>query len=488
VLTRSGDFCYYESKSAFENDEAPLGSIQCKNVTGLSCLSSGYDFDVTTAKRVYHLRVSNAGERSTWVNALQTAGVPREVCYDDMEVHRMIGSGAQGAVAEVRDVGSGKEMAMKVYNLSELMKAKNSHKRQHVANERQLLSELSHPYIITGRSAFQKGDKLYICMDFATGGELWYHLYRNEQCPLHPYYKITEGGSVLGVILASFYTAQVVLAIGYLHSRAILFADLKPENVAIDSEGHVKLIDFGQCRRGITSMSGVRGTGEAYVSKSPGDMLGGTHEYYAPELILTKQKGPLGKALDWWTVGVLFFEMMMKVTPFKDNHRPKGKPKVDFHKIITGDWTQEWVEYPGMPFHAQNLAASLLDPDPSTRLGSRGTVEVMQHPFFAEMNLADWARLQLVEVPAPWVPATTGGVLNFDEAEIHNLGKRQAEYVKARPLYAPDGTPEQRRLTLVEPVFQDWAFTRVTPVTETERGVHIPDFFEYPHDTPYNTV
>jgi tRNA A-37 threonylcarbamoyl transferase component Bud32 len=390
VLTRNGDFCYYKHQRAYERGDPPMGAIQCREVTDLSCQASDVDFQVDTPKRGYHLSCAQPDERSTWVSALQTAGVPRDVCYDDMRVRKMIGSGSQAAVAEVVDVGTGKGMAMKVYNLAELMKQDNGHKIQHVVNERQLLSELKHPYIITGQAAFHEGDKLFICMDFANGGELWYHMYRNQECPLHRQYKHKDGGSVLGIVLASFYIAEVVLAIGYLHSKAILFADLKPENIAIDSEGHVKLIDFGQCRRGITSMTGQPGDGVPYESN---ERLGGTHEYFAPELIRTKRKGPLGKALDWWTVGVLFFEMMMKVTPFKGTD-----PPVDFEAIEDGEWTQDWVDSPGMPFHAQNLAASLLDPDPAERLGTRGTVEIMRHPFFGEMNLADWARLQRVQV------------------------------------------------------------------------------------------
>ena len=144
-------------------------------------------------------------------------------------------------------------------------------------------------------------------------------------------------------------------------------------------------------------MTGEPGDGVPYESS---ERLGGTHEYFAPELVTTKRKGPLGKALDWWTVGVLFFELMMKVTPFKSTAPHQGGPGVDFEAIKEGEWTQEWVESPGMPFHAQNLAASLLDPDPVERLGTRGTVEIMRHPFFGEMNLADWARLQRVQVLA----------------------------------------------------------------------------------------
>jgi len=107
-------------------------------------------------------------------------------------------------------------------------------------------------------------------------------------------------------------TSQVVCALGALHAKDILYADLKPENLVIDGEGHIKITDFGLCRTNVESYSGTDGK-PCYVSKGRGQ-LGGTEEYFAPELILTKEQGPLGKALDWWTLGVLSYELFHKVT------------------------------------------------------------------------------------------------------------------------------------------------------------------------------
>jgi len=465
VLTHSGCFSYYRTEEDYARGEPPVGCLLCKDVTNLVCKMGGLDFDVVTANRIYHLKTQAGADRNEWVKALQSCGVSREVCVDDMELLRIIGQGAQASVAEVIDVGTGRPLAMKVYDLRKILRSDQRLERERVARERMLLAELRHPYIVGGQAAFRKDDRLYICMDFAQGGELWYHIHKNKDCPL--YYK----GTPQRAILAAFYTAEVVCALGYLHSKDILYADLKPENIAISREGHVKLIDFGLCQQEISSMTGQDGV--PYKSEVAGDHIGGTHEYYAPELILTQQKGPLGKALDWWTVGVLFFELMMKVTPFRDktcNHR------VNMDKIKRGEWHQEWIDFPGIPFHAQNFAAQLLVPDPARRLGSQGTEEIMQHLFFAEMNLANWAKLQLVEVEPPWKPHADG--IHFDAGQVkdaQSLKPQEQRIVSPQPLMTANGTVDLRRLTDIDPVLQGWDWSRVGKENEedVERRVSV---------------
>jgi len=183
--------------------------------------------------------------------------------------------------------------------------------------------------------------------------------------------------------------------------------------------------------------------------------LGGTPEYYAPELLKTEQRGPLGKALDWWCVGVLVFEMFNKATPFQK--LPRSNSGIDARKLVVGTWVQPWVEFPGLPSTARNFVEGLLSPDPTQRLGSGGSVEVMQHPYFEEVGQENWAQLESRAVPPPWRPSDKED--NFEEIQsqrYHNSSK----VMSPDQLVGIDGRAETRRLSEMAPELEGWAFSR----------------------------
>jgi len=428
ILYANGNLRYYENESG----KNVLGEINAQDVTNVVSKAGTTDFDVITPRRTFHLKADSDKQRADWVGALQRSGVSREVCIQDIDLVQMLGEGAQAKVVQVTDKGTGDQMAMKVYPLAKLM---DGAKAERVAVERKLLAELDHPYIIKGQSAFKEGDQLYICMEFASGGDLWGHMYQNDKCPLY------KGKSASSSLLAGFYLAEVVSALGCLHSKNVLYADLKPENLVIGTEGHLKVTDFGLCRLNVQSYTG-RDAFPCFQSKD--EPIGGTPEYYAPELIHTRQRGPLGKALDWWTLGVLAFELFQKVTPFKIQ---KTSFDINEQAILDGRWVMDWTEYPGMPFTARSFIKALLEPNAARRLGTQGTVEIMKHPFFDEVGYNNWSGLEMKEISPPWRPAQ-------DSSPFAEAGAVPASVMK------PNAYKEGQRLSEINPELKGFAFNR----------------------------
>jgi serine/threonine protein kinase len=174
---------------------------------------------------------------------------------------------------------------------------------EHTKSERSILCEIHHPYIVCLRFAFQSDEKLYLITDYYNGGSLFYHLRKSRG--------FSENR-------ARFYAAELCLALSHLHEHHIIYRDLKLENVLMDQFGHIALTDFGLSKEGVDDVTLLQLT-----------TFCGTAEYIAPEL-LKGQK--YGVGVDWWSFGVLLYEMMGFRTPFYDKNR-----KLMFHGIINNE-------------------------------------------------------------------------------------------------------------------------------------------------------
>ena len=172
----------------------------------------------------------------------------------DFHIEKLLGKGAFGKVLLVTKKDTGDLFAMKSLK-KEMIEQRNQ--RTHTKTERQILGEVDCPFIVQLKYAFQTSDKLYMVMDFVNGGELFFHLRRCTKFPEER---------------TRFYAAEILLALDYLHTQKIVYRDLKPENVLIDSEGHIKLTDFG--------LSKIFFTGEKKAFS-----FCGTPEYLAPEIL-----------------------------------------------------------------------------------------------------------------------------------------------------------------------------------------------------------
>lgn len=201
-------------------------------------------------------------------------------------------------------------------------------------------------------------------LDFCGGGELFFHLGNDG--------KFSESR-------AKFYAAEILLALEHMHQLGIIYRDLKPENVLLDRQGHVKLADFGLSKEGVTS--------DAKGANS----FCGTPEYLAPE-ILNRQGH--GRAVDWWSLGALLFEMLTGMPPFYCSDKEKLFEKIKHEALDLPNYLSN---------DAKNLLLGLMEKDPNKRLGTGedDAISIKKHPFFSSI---DWEALKNKTTPAPWIP------------------------------------------------------------------------------------
>jgi len=253
----------------------------------------------------------------------------------------------------------GSLFAMKILRKTHLVKRRQIERTR---TERKVLSAVNHPFIMKLHYAFQNPEKLYLVLDYCPGGELFFHLSRFRRFPER---------------VARFYAAELLLAIGHLHKRGIIYRDLKPENVLLDAEGHVKLGDFGLAKAGLK-----------HPCEGANSMCG-TPEYMAPEIL--SQQGH-GFCVDYWGLGMLVYEMMTGLPPWYTTDRAKL-----FRRLKSAP-----LDIPNF-FSAQaaSCVSALLERNPRRRLGVTGVRTAMEHEFFRSIN---WRALYGRRVEAPIRP------------------------------------------------------------------------------------
>ncbi|XP_028288131.1 ribosomal protein S6 kinase alpha-3 isoform X2 [Parambassis ranga] len=279
------------------------------------------------------------------------------------ELRKVLGQGSFGKVFLVRKItgpDAGQLYAMKVLKKATL-KVRD---RVRTKMERDILVEVNHPFIVKLHYAFQTEGKLYLILDFLRGGDLFTRLSKEVM--------FTEED-------VKFYLAELALALDHLHGLGIIYRDLKPENILLDEEGHIKLTDFGLSKESIDHEN------KAYS-------FCGTVEYMAPEVV--NRRGHTQSA-DWWSYGVLMFEMLTGTLPFQGKDRKETMTMILKAKL-------------GMPqflsSEAQSLLRNLFKRNPANRLGAGpdGVEEIKRHHFFSTI---DWNKLFRRELHPPFKPA-----------------------------------------------------------------------------------
>ncbi|KAK2882666.1 serine/threonine protein kinase, AGC [Arthroderma sp. PD_2] len=330
---------------------------------------------------------NSAGYRRTYSsNSIKVRNV--EVGPGSFDKIKLIGKGDVGKVYLVREKKSQRLYAMKVLSKKEMIK-RNKIKR--ALAEQEILATSNHPFIVTLYHSFQSEDHLYLCMEYCSGGEFFRALQ-------------TRPGKCISEDDARFYAAEVTAALEYLHLMGFIYRDLKPENILLHQSGHIMLSDFDLSKQSgpggaptmIVGRSGTSASSlptidtKSCIADFRTNSFVGTEEYIAPEVI--KGNGHTS-AVDWWTLGILIYEMLYGTTPFKGKNR-----NATFANILRDEVPfPEHANSQQLSNLCKGLIRKLLIKDECRRLGARaGASDVKTHPFFRPTQ---WALIRHMKPP-----------------------------------------------------------------------------------------
>jgi len=313
-------------------------------------------------------------ESSSSLDSVKEA-IQRSKSMDDFQPLKLVGKGSFGKVVLVKYFNNDKIYAMKILDKGEIIRRKQI---KHTKTERLLLEKLNHPFIAQLQFAFQDTKKLYLVTEFMQGGELFFHIKRRTG---------------FKEVSAKLYMSQIFLAIDYLHKNGYIYRDLKPENILIDKEGNIKLTDFG--------LSKVVTNNE---NNNTTNTLCGTLEYIAPEIF---KRQPYDKSVDWFSFGVVLYEMLTGQLPFNIKSEEFDESKY------------KNIKYPEkMSPEAKELIEKLLEIEPKKRLGYNSSDEIRNSAFFKEV---DFDKVYNKQYRPPFKPRLNGELdlkyfdINFTE-------------------------------------------------------------------------
>ncbi|GAA5925697.1 uncharacterized protein JCM15063_005093 [Sporobolomyces koalae] len=360
----------------------------------------------------------------------------REVGPSSFQKVKLLGKGDVGKVYLVREKQSQTLYAMKVLSKKEMIK-RNKIKR--ALAEEEILAGSNHPFIVTLYHSFQSDDYLYLCMEYCMGGEFFRALQ-------------TRPGKCLQEDDAKFYAAEVVAALEYLHLMGFIYRDLKPENILLHQTGHIMLSDFdlskqsdsvGGAPAGIKMMTpnGVPLVDtKSCIADFRTNSFVGTEEYICPEVINGRGHS---SAVDWWTFGILVYEMLYGCTPFKGSNR-----HATFSNVLRNE--PSFPDHPATTTVCKSVIKRLLCKDEHKRLGSQsGASEVKQHKWFASIN---WGLLRHQKPPIIPAISTKHEGNNFrsirDSKSLDLEGQaawlpwpEAEDGFSSSPIPTPNGTP-----------------------------------------------
>ncbi|XP_015237904.1 PREDICTED: 3-phosphoinositide-dependent protein kinase 1 [Cyprinodon variegatus] len=345
---------------------------------------------------------------------------PRKKKPEDFKFGKILGEGSFSTVALGRELATGKEYAIKILEKRHIMK---ENKVQYVKRERDLMSNLDHPFFVKLYFTFQDDEKLYFGLSYAKNGELLKYIRKigsfDETC-------------------TRFYSAEIVCALEYLHKKGIIHRDLKPENILLNEEMHIQITDFGTAKQ--LSSESKQARANSFV---------GTAQYVSPELLTEKSAC---KSSDLWALGCIIYQLVAGLPPFR-----AGNEYLIFQKIIKLEY-----EFPEKFFpKAKDLVEQLLSLDPSKRLGCEemgGYDPLKQHPFFDTIS---WSDLHLQTPPklTPYLPAMSEDdedcYGNYDDLLSQFSNMQVAPSSSSHSLSPHDSAPPQRSSSNIEQYIHD---------------------------------
>ncbi|XP_077146678.1 protein kinase C iota type [Ranitomeya variabilis] len=337
----------------------------------------------STYRHRSHNNIDQDGEEKEARNSRDSDKPPSSLGLQDFDLLRVIGRGSYAKVLLVRLKKTERIYAMKVVK-KELVN--DDEDIDWVQTEKHVFEQASnHPFLVGLHSCFQTESRLFFVIEYVNGGDLMFHMQRQRKLPEEH---------------ARFYSAEISLALNYLHERGIIYRDLKLDNVLLDSEGHIKLTDYGMCKEGLR----------------PGDTTStfcGTPNYIAPEILRGED---YGFSVDWWALGVLMFEMMAGRSPF-DIVGSTDNPDQNTEDFLFQVILEKQIRIPrSLSVKAASVLKSFLNKEPKDRLGCHpqtGFADIQGHQFFRNV---DWDLMEQKQVVPPFKPNICGefGLDNFD--------------------------------------------------------------------------
>ena len=396
--------CLSDSQLLIFKDE------KCESIDMIFDLSPALSVEVCGKVKPKQFTVSDSNEKSAtletksinemmnWVFSMRSLIFNnKKMSFDDFNIISVIGRGYFGKVMLVQNKINHELYAVKSIPKSKLIETNKEHT---VISERNILSKITHPFIVDLKFTFQTSSKFYLGLEYVPGGELFR---RMQQVGCVPFEE------------AKLYIAEIAIALDYLHRNNIVYRDLKPENILLDADGYIKLTDFGMSK----FLKNCQST----------STFCGTYEYVAPEIILKKN---YSYEIDWWTLGILSYELLFGQTPF--THANKSKlfqniisKKLRFPHQKSGfgyfDKTNNNKTIIDLARNeaVRSFISGLLAKDPSMRL----TIdEIKTHPFFDGLNFDDLVNRK---IKPPFIPNVTNKKIpnNFD-SEFTNEAARDS--------------------------------------------------------------
>uniref|UniRef100_A0A3B3Z997 Protein kinase C n=1 Tax=Periophthalmus magnuspinnatus TaxID=409849 RepID=A0A3B3Z997_9GOBI len=283
--------------------------------------------------------------------------------------HKVLGKGSFGKVLLAELKGKGQYFAVKVLKKDVVLM--DDDVECTMVEKRVLALAWENPFLTHLYSTFQSKEHLFFVMEYLNGGDLMFHIQDKGRFDLNR---------------ATFYAAEIIVGLQFLHSKGIIYRDLKLDNVMLDKDGHIKIADFGMCRENV--FGDTRAT-----------TFCGTPDYIAPEILLGQK---YTFSVDWWSFGVLVYEMLIGQSPFQ------GDDEDELFESIRTDTPHypRWISK-----ESKNLLELLFERDPTRRLGVVG--DIRAHPFFKSIN---WAALEKLQVDPPFKPKvkSPSDCSNFD--------------------------------------------------------------------------
>lgn len=349
------------------------------------------EHNVNIAKNGFtiQLRLKSEADADIWAACLREISLERQPRLSDFQIIAPIGEGASGKVFLVRDSKTGRKLALKCMSKKGGSFGYSASEFRHAVDERLAHEKMNHSeFIVRLRHAFQTQEKLYLATEFCEGGDVYNFV-------------DVHGGGVTED-QARIITAQVLLGLKALHDQEIVFRDLKPENVLLDSDGLVRLADFGLCK--VLDASNM-------LTRT----VCGTFSYAAAEIL---QESGYGMSCDLWALGTFLYHIMIGRPPrvaaslqeARDNIFNSKEPIIWYSDVMSEQ--------------AMSLVTALIEIEPERRLGCgpQGIAEVCAHPFFKDL---DWMALSEGHIP-PYVtnelpPAELGDLRNFNQEEWKSI-------------------------------------------------------------------